>query len=295
MKKILWIIALLVVTFAGDRLGGWILKKQVDKSQFRYSRLYTDRAQCDVLLVGNSRGLIFYEPHIEKITDKKTLNLSYNGISIDLMNVLVQDYFEKYPAPEQMIIDVSMCDRINDQLTTGFNTYSPYSKNLENLILKRGGNMAYGAQVSHLFRYNSEIFQRALFYLNKTDKDWLLDRVINKNMIAAAADLEDYKIDLEPDRLNRNYLPLKLKEMVTTAQSKGTEVQLVINPYYPPFAEKITNLKHFISKIESFTKLKVQDYSTVIQEEKAFGDYQHLNKYGAELYLNKLKQDGVLK
>jgi len=89
LKKILWIIALLIITFAGDRLGGWILKQQVDKSQFRYSRMYTDRGEADILLVGNSRGLIFYEPHIEEVTGKKTLNLSYNGMSVDLMNQLV--------------------------------------------------------------------------------------------------------------------------------------------------------------------------------------------------------------
>jgi hypothetical protein len=294
VKKTIWIIALLVLTFAGDRLGGWILKKQVHKSQFRYSRLYTDRAQSDILLVGNSRGLIFYEPYIEKITGKKTFNLSYNGMSVDLMTVLVKDYFEKYPAPKQMIVEVTMCDRINDQLTVGFNTYSPYSNNLEELILERGGNMGYGAKVSHLFRYNSEIFQRALYYVNKTDKDWLLDRVINQNMIAGIANQKPYKIDLEPDTLNRTYLPSKLKEMVAAAQNKGTEVHLVMNPYYPPFAEKITNIVSFKSAIESVTGLKVHDYTTAVQEVKAFGDYQHLNKYGAELYLDKLKLDGVL-
>jgi len=295
VKKILWIVALLVLTFIGDRLGGWILKKQVDKSQFRYSRLYTDRAQSDILLVGNSRGLIFYEPYIEEMTGKKTLNLSYNGIPVDLMNTLVQDYFEKYPAPQQMIVDVTMCDRINDQLTTGFNTYSPYSENLEKLILERGGNMGYGAKVSHLFRYNSEIFQRALYYSNKSDKDWLLDRVINQNMVEAAVDLDTYYIDLHPDTLDQDYLLENLDQLVKTAKGKGTEVQLVINPYYPAFAKSITNLPAFKAKIESYTGLKVNDYSTAVTEEKGFGDYQHLNKYGARLYLDLLKRDGVLK
>ena len=155
--------------------------------------------------------------------------------------------------------------------------------------------MAYGAKVSHLFRYNSEIFQRAMFYTNKTDKDWLLDRVINDNMIEAAKDLEDYTINLEPDTSDPDYLTKNLNEIVTNAKKKGTEVHLVINPYYPPFANKITNLESFIARIESATGLKVKDYSKAIQDVKAFGDYQHLNKYGAELYLNKLKADNILK
>lgn len=295
MKKITWIIALLVITFVGDRLGGWILKKQVDNSQFRYSRMYTDRGAADILLVGNSRGLIFYEPYIEKITGKNTMNLSYNGMSVDLMNTLVQDYFELYNAPEQMIVDVTMCDRINDQLTSGFNTYSIYSENLENLILERGGNMGYGAKVSHLFRYNSEIFQRALYYSNKTDKDWLLDRVINQNMIDGVDDLEPYFIDLEPDSTDINYLPENLKSLIDIAKEKGTEVHLVINPYYPPFAKHIQNLDEFKTKIEQYTGMKVNDYSTAVTDVKGFGDYQHLNKTGARIYLDKLKADRILK
>lgn len=294
MKKIIWILVLLAITFLGDRLGGWFLKKSVDKSQFRYSRLYTQRAQSDILLVGNSRGLIFYEPYIEEITGMKTFNLSYNGMSVDLMNTLVKDYFEKYDAPQLMIVDVTMCDRINDQLTTGFNTYSTYSDRLEDLIIERGGNMGHGAKVSHLFRYNSEIFQRALYYLNKTDKDWLLDRVINQNMVDGAADLEPYTIDLEPDSTMRDYLPDQLKSMIETAQSKGTKVELVINPYYPAFAKKIENLTSFKTKIEAHTGLKVNDYAQLITEQKGFGDYQHLNKYGARLYLDQLKKDGIL-
>jgi len=156
-----------------------------------------------------------------------------------------------------MIVDVTMCDRINDQLTIGFNTYSSYSERLEDFIIERGGNMGRGAKVSHLFRYNSEIFQRALFYRNRTDKDWLLDRVISKNMIDGAGALEDYTIDLEPDSTAPTYLLDHLKALITTAQQKGTKVKLVINPYYPPFAKTIKNMAAFKSAIESYSQLVV--------------------------------------
>ena len=65
MKKPLWFIALFALVFAGDRLGGRLLQKQVDSSLFRYSRLYRGDAAADILLVGNSRGLTFYQPYIE--------------------------------------------------------------------------------------------------------------------------------------------------------------------------------------------------------------------------------------
>jgi hypothetical protein len=296
VKRSLWIFALIILTFIGDRLGGWVLKQWVEDSQFRYSRLYTGRAESDILLVGNSRGLIFFQPYIETLTGEETFNLSYNGMSVDLMHQLIQDYYDRYPSPRLMLIDVTMVDRINDQLTVGFNTYGQYSERLNDFIIDRGGNMGYAAEVSHLFRYNSEIFQRALFYSNKSDKDWLLDRVINQSMIDAATDLEPYQISLRPDTTSqamRSYLPMHLKGMIDFAQQNGTKVVLLVNPYYPAFEKSIENLDSFISDIERLTGLEVLDYSAAITDEKAFGDYQHLNQYGAKLYLDLLHNDGI--
>ena len=38
---------------------------------------------------------------------------------------LVQDYLERYPAPRVMLIDITSCDRINDELLAGFLPYTP--------------------------------------------------------------------------------------------------------------------------------------------------------------------------
>ena len=288
MKKSLWIFATLALFFAGDRLGGFILNKAVEKSQFRYSRLYTGRADSDILLLGNSRGLIFYQPTIEKITGKNTLNLSYNGLPINLARVFVQDYLERYDAPENLIIDISMCDRWNKQLTTGFNFYTPYSVRLSKLLLHNDATSYYAAQLSHLYRHNSEIFQRALFYLNKSDEDWLLDRTINDFMQKNVVYEKPYNIGFEPEMMTQ------LKELVQAAQSKNVQVHLLINPYYPPFAEKIKNLEDLKKAAEEATGLLVHNYATFLKAPNGFADYQHLNKYGSELFLKQLKKDGIL-
>ena len=148
MKRIFWILALVVLFFAGDRISGWVLKQLTMSSQFRYSRMYKGEAKSDILLVGNSRGLIFYQPYIEEITGKSTFNISYNGMPMDLGRVLVEDYLDKYPAPEQMIVDVTMCDRKNSQLVTGFNLYAPYSEKLFELIKKDDQSSAYAGKLS---------------------------------------------------------------------------------------------------------------------------------------------------
>ncbi|MEM9824043.1 MAG: hypothetical protein AAF985_23360, partial [Bacteroidota bacterium] len=283
MKKTFWIFATLMLFFVGDRLAGWVLKTLLADSQFRYSRLYQGEAEADILLVGNSRGLIFYQPYIEEITGKSTFNVSYNGMPIDLGRTLVEDYFEKYEAPQLMVLDVTMCDRENTQLVSGFNLYTPYSDNLFNLVLSHDRNSAYAGQLSHLYLHNSEIFQRGLYYYNKSDEDWLLDRVINEHMVNT---VEQQKVDTIKWT---NKILAHLKATVDLAKSKGTKVHLVVNPYYPPYAKRIPNLNEFRQSIERFTGEKVHDYAQSVSDLQGFGDYQHLNKHGARLYIDLLK------
>ena len=322
MKKLYWVFIIIILFFAGDRLFGWVLKQLTEKSQFRYSRLYQGKAQADILLVGNSRGLIFYQPHIEKITGKKTFNISYNGMPMNLAEVLVKDYLEKYPAPKQMILDVSMCDRLNKTLITGFNLYTPYSQRMYDLVHLNDTTSAVAGKVFHIYRYNSEIFQRSMFYLNKSDEDWLLDRVINDAMVTGITNYkpdtikivqrdtirpEDRKERLFKSMVNnltssRNgeveYVKGVMEHLASTvefAKAKGVDVQLIINPYYPPYLDKLVNLDQLKAAAEKATGMKVHDYSRAVTDRAGFGDYQHLNKAGGCIFLDKLKADGILK
>jgi len=298
LKKIYWILALIALAFVGDRIGGLILKKGAESSQFRYSRLYNGSANAEILLVGNSRGLIFYQPYVEEITGKNTFNTSYNGMPIDLSHVFVDDYLQKYDKIEKMVLDITMCDRINDQLIAGFNLYTPYSKRLSKLIQTKQETMYNGAKFSHLFRYNGEIFLRALKYtVGGDDEDWLTDRVMNDYLTQNVVNEEPYYLDYKQRKdkdVDSLYILKELALLVENAKSKGVEVHLVVNPYYPPFADKITNLDSLKMEVEALTGVKVKDYSKAITDPKGYSDYQHLNKYGSRLYLDLLKADGVL-
>ena len=75
-KQITWIIAFLSLALLGDRMGGFFLHKTTENSQFRYSRLYYANQDADILFVGNSRGLTFYQPEVEKLSALKTMNIS---------------------------------------------------------------------------------------------------------------------------------------------------------------------------------------------------------------------------
>jgi hypothetical protein len=285
MNKVLWFVALFAIVFAGDRIFGSFLQKKTDESKIRYTRMYKGEAQADILLVGNSRGLSFFQPYIESVTGKSTFNLSYNGLPMDVAKVLVQDYLEKYKAPETLIIDITSCDRENGALMTSFLPYSEHSMRLDTLIKGRKSDMWWGSKVSHMMRFNNEIFQRSLTYRDKSDEDWLLDRIISDRLVANASN------NTYPLKVHK-YLVEQLKEMVQSAQAKGVDVKLVISPYFPEFT--VNNLNKLKDTISLVTNLPVSDYRNALADKDLFGDYMHPNKKGAIQYIDMLKRDTVL-
>ena len=310
-KHFIWIFSFLLLAFLGDRLGGFILKKITQSSQFRYSRLYYGNEDADILFVGNSRGLTFFQPEVEKLTGQTTMNISYNGMPADLAKCLVMDYLDKHKAPKIMVVDVTLCDRENEILKNGFNLYAPQSQRLTYLIKANvathrpeptalkvdttdvfaGKKVYYGGMVSQLYRYNSEIFQRVLFHQNKSDEDWLIDRVINETAATDIKNMKSYPVRMFP------HMIAHLKEMIDYAKGKGVQVRLVINPYLPAFAELpdmrdsfLTPLKQYV---EAQTGLMIKDYSTALKERDEIGDYQHANKKGSAVYMRILAKDGL--
>ena len=289
MKHLLWYCFFALLLLAGDRIGGYFLRDKALHSEFRYGRLYRRAAAADVLLLGNSRGLCFYQPYIEEITGRSTCNLSYNGLPMNAAKCLTLDFldlknFEWDLKPQQILIDITLCDRDNPALLPGFLPYLDRSKHLDTLLKNQLPKVWWGAKVSHLFRFNHEVFQRSLYYQNRSDEDWLLDREIAPD-VAAEASKNSYDLDIQP------HLIRQLAETVSLARRAGWNVQLLISPYFPGFTVK--NLDLLKAEVEKATGLPVYDYHAAILDPAAFGDYMHLNKKGSIQYLDLLKKDGV--
>ena len=289
MKPVFWLIGFLLLAGIGDRVGGGMLNELLASSQFRYSRLYAGTAQSDIVLIGNSRGLGFYQPYLEEVTGKTTLNLSYNSLSVDLAAVLIEDYIRLYGSPRLVVIDISICDRVNHELISQFSCYQGFSGNLKGLIRDSIPHTALATSISHLYQYNSEIFQRALYYLQKSDEDWLLDRTITQDLINKVEDpTYEYHI------LYPAGMPEKLGAITRLLESKSIPYRLVVPPYYPTFRERLTDLDALIQAVQIHTGAKVHDYSTSVTDRSAFGDLQHVNKKGAKAFIAMMKNDGIL-
>lgn len=295
MKNIYWILALIVLFFVGDRVGGYLFSKMIDKSGFRYSRMYKGDVECDLLFMGNSRGLGFYQPYIEEVTGKKTFNLSYNALPMNLGKALLQDFLEQNKKPKTFVLDVSMTNRIDTTLVSGFNVYAPYSENVSAVLEECVPKVYYAGKLSHLFLHNGEIFQRAIRYLNNTDEAWLNDRIISDGLISKVDILHDSIVGpFNEDYKVVDFIYQELKSTVQIAKDNGVNVKLVINPFYPAYANKMVNYEDFEQKVEKLTGLKVHNYAKAIQDRDSFSDFQHLNRKGSQQYIDMLKRDGIL-
>jgi hypothetical protein len=292
LKKLTWIFEVIVLFFIGDRLGGFVLKKMISNSEFRYSKMYRGDADCDILFLGNSRGLGFYQPYIEEVTGKNTFNLSYNALPMNLGRVLFQDYLKYNEKPDLLIVDITMMNRVDTTLISGFNVYTPYSNILSNLIKEYSENIFHAGKLSHLFLYNSEIFQRAMFYYSSSDKDWIIDRVINENMISAVEEEKPFYVG-PFDYSTVEMMFEELKKTVEIAKANDIKIKLVVSPFFPLFVDKIVNFEHLQKRVIMATNQPFYNYADAVQDPKGFGDYQHVNIKGAKVFIDKMKADGI--
>ena len=288
VTNMLSVIFVVVLAFAGDRLVSMFLETLSLNSNFRYSRVYNGTGQADVVLIGNSRGHAFHQPTIRDLTGMTTLNLSYNALPVPIARALVEDYFDLYAAPKKIVIEVSMLNKTESNVINAFKVYHGNSERIAGVIAENSPKTSGACAVSHLYSFNTEVFHRALYYLNKKDDDWILTKTINAGLIAGSQNIEPMTFEVTEERMS------DLRALIAKAHENKTAVELVLAPYYPGYRSKITNLNSFLKKVQNETGLPVRDYSGYVTEDQYFSDYLHLNKRGGIEFMRKLKEDGVL-
>lgn len=285
MKKNLWIVVFIAVAFAGDRLIGWYLQNQISQSQFRYSKMYRGEGSSDLLVVGNSRGLNVFLPTVQELSGRNAFSICYNGMPGNIAEVMTKDYLEKYPTTKTVFLEVCMAEMADAKLVPGFATYITNSPRIDSLLKVESTDTWYGSKVSHIFRYNNEVSQRALYYMNRSDNDWISERVISPTLIKEAPKY-GMKFVADPKQLQF------IQHITKYCDSRGIEIKLLIAPFYPGF--KLDNREYFKDQIEALTGKPVHDYSYNIKDTFAFSDYFHLNEKGAKEFVQQLYRDSIL-
>lgn len=283
-----WLVALVATVFAGDRLLAAGLENLVLRSQQRFSLAYRGGQRNDVLILGDSRGVnAFYAPAIRERTGLRTLNLSFNGMSTECAEAVFRDYLDRNDVPRLLVLEVTNL-RVASDLLTELKLYAGHSERVRRLLAERYPEASSAGRLFHLFRFNGELFLRALFYLRSGDQSWINRYRISPAVLASAAAAPEQR----PASLPGNVAALK--RMIVEARKRGIEVELVVSPYLPEYVARIVGLDEWVEELELTLggSLRVRNDARAISSHEGFADRLHLNEVGGRAYLEGLIKRG---
>lgn len=280
-------VAFLVVAFAGDRLLSLCCDRLLALSEFRFSRALAVGRDADILIFGDSRAVnTFYAPGIEDACGLRALNLGYNGCSTELAALFFEDYLERHPPPALVIVEVSSASQGNELLKS-LKMYSGTSTRIADALTAYAPAISTACGLTHLYRFNSEMFLRALFYLGRDDQMWINSYTIGAPLLAAVRAQADEPLQLAPPRSeNMN----ALARMRIHCEARGIPMALVLGPYLPAYRQRLTGLADWLATIEAAADESVSDWSLSVSQDDCFADTLHLNSRGANILMPQVKQ-----
>lgn len=285
IKKIIFVV---IAFFALDYLISDNLHKISSASNIRYSRLFHQSIHADVIFIGNSRAVnTFYTPYIEKQFSFQAINLAYNGLSAPLMELFINEYLQRNEAPDMIVLEVTALNNDYDVLKN-FKQYTFDSKALMLLLNKHNPEIYYASRLAKTFAYNSEYFLRTLYYLNRSDQDW-----INRYQIEP-----DFYEKIQPSDKKLDILEFvdkqsmdSLQRIINLCRQNNIKLKLVLAPILDKMRSK-NDIDAYLKNIENRSHVDVTDLSAVVNEISYFADTIHSNEKGAENLADYLLKSG---
>ncbi len=265
-----------------------MLSAQVDRSGFRFSRLYRGTLDAQILVLGNSRAVAATPPTlIERAIGKKSRSLAFNGINPEIALVLLADYLDRHPAPEVLLVEASFV--VNKlTLVTDLKIYLQHSERLRALFEKYQPKLALAARYSRLFGVNCEFLLRALRFRFGSDDNWMNRGRISADKLRALIAAPVERLENEPKHL------ASLNRIIEVARERNIDVRLFIAPYLPA-TRNSHGVDAWLVELRAALGNNFVDYSNALDSPKYFADRIHPNEVGAAELINKMIADDFLR
>lgn len=285
--KILMFVALVLL---GDRTGGWLLHKGFHKTQFRFAQVMNGQLSADLVFLGNSRGVhMFHRPAIEEATGKQMANLAFNATPAVMVPVILEDYLFHHERPTQIFVEVSCVGRENEPGSLErFSVLASSSQSVMPTLYQERPRTYWFTKLSHLYRFNSELLIRSLFFLKHSDQDWIMDSVVDEqwqNSLGEAGVPQFQQNEVDASALSRT---------AEICESHGIDVVFILAPYLPDYARQIQNKDSWLRWLETELGHPILDYSAASIDVDGFADPIHLNANGAKQLAELLSASGDL-
>lgn len=291
-RYFLGIILFIALYFAVDRVGGLLLQDLTLRSGIRFSRLYSGKFNAEILVLGDSRGVnCIYAPFAEKMTGRSCANISYNGMGVAVAEILFRDYLALNAPPKLLVLEVTNLT-VGAPLIYNLKPYQSLSPGLSKLLLAENRSVYYACQLTHLYRFNCELFLRVLYYLGRDDQNWINRYVIQpefaKSYQPPPAVARGLHGTIPPDCVRA------FRKILAQAEQSGTIVRLLVSPFLPAHISRLRDLyDKRKTEIENLAGgLHVWDYADALDDIRCFADPLHMNLDGARLILQQMVADG---
>jgi hypothetical protein len=278
--------------FISDRVLSLAFHKLIDKSGFRFSRV-SKLESNEYVILGNSRGVnSVNERFCVNDLGVRVINLSYNGLTPVLIDNIISDLnnmetFKK----TTFLIEVSAFLGWEEVKTTEgckSRLVLKYNEVVPDILFPFRHNFASVDSVYkklyplnsffHLLNYNNEGFLRGMYYLNKTDDNWVNRKEIDQSLIEYYSNMNCIQFSFDKDNLD---------QFVNTMSNKNINFKFFMAPWHPSYKDKFVNYDVVLNIIESQYNINVIRLDNLTLDNSAFADGMHTNIKGAK-YLSKV-------
>ena len=267
MKKFVYRFLILAVSIFVAQFVLYIGIKYVldSKSKFRLTR-YFRNSKHDYYILGNSRAVnSVNEKYANDSLKLDLINLGFNGEPYKNIVDLLDDINSKV-THKTIFFEVSCITKAKTDYS-----YAYYIANSK-FIKKDYSNTIYDKIA--LLRFNNEFFIRNIFYLNKSDNNWINNgtitpAIINEiDTIKSATIFHNNTVDFEK----------RMVEIAAKCAKSNNKVVFYLAPYFPKYLARISDYNYTLNFFKTNAgKYNFVDMNNVQLTQSMFMDKIHSN------------------
>lgn len=286
---LLRLLALLLITFAADRVIALGLRRALPHSGFRFSVAERGGLPSGVLLIGDSRAVFgLYAPELQRQLGEPVFSMAYNGMCTLIEEAVLRDVLSRNPRPRMLVVEVT---NVPDDhlLIDGLRCYWDDYPALGALADSLRPRARAATRLSHVFAFNGESALRALYYARKSDQAWANHYSMEPALLDSARLSGPIQLEARPENL------AALARIRALAREQGIPLRLVVSPYLQPYVAHFQNWNAFLDQIRATgdPNERIWDYSTADPDPAHFADRLHLNVDGSIPFAGRLVADGL--
>ena len=298
MKILFFALVLLSLATILDMAISSSLRNNENRMYAGWNAIYNDTTNYDLVVLGNSRALVQYDPHkLDTVLGINSFNLGIDGSAINRQIIKYTKYVSMHKSPKCIIqnIDLATMDTTYGYEREQFFSYFFYDRDFIQTVDKYEKFSFFEKWVpSYRYIGYKEVLLEAFFRDNtKHYFDFLVKGYKGHDLSwdgSALNSLDSVVCSCNPNALK------EFTGFLTNVVESGTKVIFVYAPVYYKVVEKMTNkdeMYQMYQDLASQFDIPILDYTdmSICYDTTYFYNGTHLNRTGAEIFTTKLAQD----